>query len=697
MKSIATVARNVIRKQQASITTSLVPGAAGQQPPASSRLSRSSPVLPRPPLAPASRSFTTTPPRSDGAAKAESLYMSTLPLTLAGLQSTLKAAKSRDIDCEVIANLVNEKRRYGSRAEPRTDATPAISNKALVEGITDHEFAEWNRAQGLSDADVTLQMAAAFRSGLAQPSGSALTNAASYIAAPLAGALAGDPFVAAAVGLTSAAVAPFVISYIQPHVVGRCELFRERNGPTVALAKGEINDDLTLLEAAKRVEEKTELFLTAGIAFNHAFLPHKGSDLNDLDPTQLTQLRELAEALLTANTAMQIAHRDALATQGSHERHQVGNATQVMPRTMRPIAAGAIGLLTGVSPEQAAATGQRERTVTNLEAAGIQSGLSVLISFAQHWAAAEDERNKQMFQNKLNLLYADIYTPAGQTKFNLGQPVTADDIDSAKVRKLMQSPAEAIVGRVAAAVQDHKKQIDKDLLSTETSAHTNEAEPSPEGAPTAEQQARTREDLAQASEECRQDLEHLKKGNIEAISENGLARKLLIAGFGSFESELTQAVTHKKANAPGEFQGQVIQRLGQNLHLGIAGSFFASNFGRFTNLMHGGASQTPSGVIFGSTVVAGGGAFLGAVMQFTGISEKFNAKANHGTSSGFTQFWRTAVALPLELLGMHTSTKVVNKDVKIIQLAQLTTYDANAVLEFMSSKDSEAPTTVDKK
>ena len=60
-------------------------------------------------------------------------------------------------------------------------------------------------------------------------------------------------------------------------------------------------------------------------------------------------------------------------------------------------------------------------------------------------------------ENKLNMLYADVFTEDGKAKRNEGKPISTSDLDEAKLRKLVVMPETAVLKRVVDRV---KKQLD---------------------------------------------------------------------------------------------------------------------------------------------------------------------------------------------------------------------------------------------
>ena len=610
--------------------------------------------------------------------------MSLLPTSLAQLQRDFATASKRPVDTEQAASVINEVRRHALAAHGTPGFKAAQSNIALVQGITDDHVERWMYALGVKPADFESMKRAAFVSGLPNPFGGDLSNLLSYVVAPVAGALTGSPFVALGIGAATAAAAPFVNAYFQTGVVTRCDVYRERNGPSVNVDKADLNDKHSLHEAANQVATCTLAFAEACTAFQAASSAQGG-----VPAARREERVALAQDVLSTCEAMCKAQHQALMTQGSHERQQVGNSQQVVPRTLRPLGAGLPAL-----GANAGGAGERVARYSSNAAVGIQSGAAALVMFAHHFAAGADERNKALYKNKLNMLYADVFTEGGKSKVSRGELLTGDDIDPAKFRRLVESPAQAFVGRVVDAIKTRKAAIDDDIkervsplfVDLELGLPRSPAEPAPEPNESLSQL----EDLRSTSTQLKHDLVHLKAGNLEALPRDSAARELITQGLKSFSSPLLDAAVEKKFNTKGEYSAQALQRLGQALHLGVFGSAAASTVGRVASALSGGASNTPTAQLLGVTAGAGVMAYVGASKQYIAVSEKNHRRDNVDTVSMGQQFMNGATGLIRETSGMHAMSKAIGKanseidsarQRQIIQAAQELVADAHAAVD----------------
>lgn len=738
------------------------PGSGGvqgltSQKPVLTRRGKRSPELQSSPAEAQSRiantaSFTPARQRSlppSSATEIAPVNMLVLPASIEDLQSDLQGAKERPVRKDLAAEVINDVRRQALVVQINNPAAAASNSTDLIKGISEQAVSKWIEAQGLAPADFAAMKQASFHAGIINPTGGDLGTVLSYVATPLIGALTGSPSAALAVGVSSAIVNPFINAYFQSGVVTRGDFIRERGGPTVALNKSQINDKETLAGVADKLKAHTKAFSDACTALKTEQAQHEGSD-TPLSAQQHSEIKRLAEEVLSKCKTMCETQEQAIMTQGSHERQRVGNAWQALPRTMRPVGSGLVGLGTG-HPEASPATASQSqrRTMDNvfagsppsaapsglpsgppsalpsgppsampsrppsampsrppsampsrlpsampsgppsampsrppsampssapvtapettsqagrtaqyngLTAAGIQTGVAAAVMIAHHYAAGRDEVNKQLFNNKLNMLHGDVFTPAGKAKADQGKQITAADIDEGKLRKLIVSPAQAFVARVAAEIKDQQESI---RASMEKLA--------PGGEPDLEQgveplpQARQMEldNLRAKLSALDADLEKLNSGQLSELSQDGDARQLIQSSLQPFNSPLLRSALRIKYATDGEFSAQLTQRVGQAFHLGIAGSAVASVVGRISSAVVGGTANASTAQLLGVTAASGLLACLGANYQFAAISAKNYYRENVKTVTQSTQLRMGLQAMPLEITGQRATNEAI--------------------------------------
>lgn len=528
------------------------------------------------------------------------------------LEKAIKAAQNRPVDTDAAASLVNALRRMG----PGAGADRAATNADLMKGVTDEKVKAWYAAQGLTDANVEALRSAAFRSGMPNPTGSFLNNAIQYIASPFTGADQGT-WAGAGLGFAAAALGAPMNAFQQSAVVTLCESIREHGGPVIVPDKKNINDKHYLPELSKTLETAVNEFSGAHDALQNkmrelgfAADTHLPSKLQSLEPAQLQTLREQVEHLVQKEAKLFDTQRDFMMTQGAHDRQWKGNTYQAIPRTLRSPVAGYTGLLSKANLGQ-------------FVSPSAQAAASVVLTAAQHVAAGFDERNKQEYNNKLNLLYGDFFTAQGNEKIKNGQPLEASDIDVKKLRNFVNFPEQSLVKHVSA---ETKRQIDGlEKVLNDTSAPAR---------PTAD----VDKDRS-ALQTLKDDAAKLKGGKLTELTPGGLAESLLVASDKSAVSPQLWADVKAKYTMR-EFSAQTAQRVGQMFHMGVLGSGASSVIGKLSSAIVGGTKNAPLHQAVTVPVASGVMGYIGASNQHTAITVKNNRREAE-TDPGLTsQVWR---------------------------------------------------------
>lgn len=522
------------------------------------------------------------------------------------LEFQIVDALAREVNAEAAAGLVNRLRRMGPAAG--SDGAPrAATNADLMKNITPADEKAWYQAQGLNQADVDALRKSAVLSGMPNPSGTFLNNAMQYIASPYVSYATGSAWASASVGFAAAAIAPPMNAAQQSAVVTLCESIREHGGPVIVPDKKNINDKHFLPELSKDFQTHVgqfsalhdQLAATMGrlgiSSMGHTDATLK-SNLESLPAGDLKDLREQVEQLLNAEKRLHETQRDFMMTQGAHERQWMGNRWQAIPRTVRAPAASLTGLVS-------------KTPVPTVLWPTAQAVTSLVMTASQHVAAGFDERAKQEYNNKLNLMYGDFFTAQGNEKLKSGQPLEAADIDPVKLRGFINTPAQSVVKHVSAELKKEIGALEKALPP----AAAGGAESSADGGDRA------------ALAALKEDAAKLKEGRLSELNPNGLAASLLIASDKSVLSE--QLVRDIKAKyTMREFSAQTAQRTGQAFHLGVFGSAASSVIGKATSAASGGAREAPIAQTVGVAMVSGTMAAIGALNQHTAITVKNNRR-----------------------------------------------------------------------
>jgi hypothetical protein len=539
---------------------------------------------------------------------------------LTRLAEEFSAASERDVDPEQAAALINELRRHGPRANADAGVVPAATNDELMSHITEEHVQAWFHAQGVDAEQAAAMRRAAFLSGLPNPSGTFLTNALQFIASPWLSSGTHKPWNGAALGLATAFSSAPLNALQQTAVVAVGESIRDHGGPVVVPDRKSINDKHFLPDLARQLEQRVQDFsgdheATAQLAQAHGLDLHALHEemtallefgdaqrlptaLAALPPRVLQTLRHRGQRLLASEEQLHLTQRDFLMTQGAHERQWKGNSWQAIPRTLRSPAAGLLSLLGKVG--------------SGVGGPVAQTVVSLVITAGQHLAAGLDERNKQDYNNRLNLMYGDCLTETGHAKFARGELVAAADIDSTKLRGFMHFPAQSYAKQVAKKLETQRAALSEDIARRSAM---------PAAAAEAADLARDREALANLGS----DIARLKSGDLTRLQPGGLGESLLVATDGGVLSEALRPQVVGKYTMR-EFSAQTAQRIGQMFHLGVLGSAVPSVTGKVVSAVMGGVKKSPAGVVVGIAGVSGVMAGIGARSTHTAISVKNNRR-----------------------------------------------------------------------
>ncbi|MFD1837027.1 type III secretion system effector protein [Paracidovorax cattleyae] len=522
-------------------------------------------------------------------------------VALQRMQVSLATQSSREVNPQMAVDLVN-------RLRPLMRQIPTHSD--LMREVSETDVRAWYGAQGLDREDVDALRRSAFLSGLPNPTGSFMNNALQYIVSPWVNYATGDPWAGAGIGFGTAAIAAPMNALQQSAVVTLCESLRERHGPVIVPDKKNINDRHWLPELSKALEHEVVQFsalhdrLRATLA-EHGIQADQGGPpdavlaaLSGLTREARQELHLQVRQWLDSEKKLHRTHGEFLMTQGAHERQWMGNRWQFVPRTLRSPAASLLGLV-------------GKSGAARVLPPTLQVVASLMLTAAQHVAAGFDERAKQEYNNVLNLLYGQFFTASGTDKLARGQPLEADDIDTAKLRGFISMPVQSLVKRVSADVGRQVTTL-RELLADR---------PPAVGQGDTDSRASDRAALAGMEN----DAALLGQGRLSELDPDGLAQSLLLASEKSVISEQLLRDLVAKYTVK-EFSAQTAQRLGQAFHLGVFGSAASSIIGKVTSAASGGTRQAPVAQTVGVSVLSGVMAAIGASNQHTAISVKNNRR-----------------------------------------------------------------------
>ncbi|MEA5199875.1 type III secretion system effector XopN [Xanthomonas fragariae] len=564
---------------------------------------------------------------------------------LTRLKDKLAADNRRQVQPQLAATLINAVRPMNGRVKLLDGTTVeerAATHADLLSRVRETDAMDWYKAQGLSEGEVSKLRRTALLSGMPNPTGSFLNNAMQYIVSPWINYATRQPWAGAGFGVATAAIAAPMNAAQQSAVVSLCESIREHGGHVIVPDKNQINDKHWLPDLAKALEIHVAEF--GGCCDQFRELKNVADSTHSTTATG--NLMAAAHKLLEAEARLHQGQHDFVMTQGAHDRQWMGNRWQAVPRILRSPLAGTLGLLSK--------TGAMRALSPTAQTVG-----ALLMTAAQHVAAGFDEQAKQDYNNKLNLLYADVLTETGKSKFARGEPVAADDIDQSRLRKLIQSPTQALVKRVTNALASMEKALKAEVA----------ASPSPQGAADADDldlESGHGAGPAKALKLLSQDLQALREGKLDELDPDGVAAEVLLNAEKSVVSDQLISDIAKKYTLR-EFSAQTAQRIGQMFHLGLLGSAASSVIGKASSAAHGGARKVPTKQTLAISALSGAMAAVGALNQHTAITVKNNRREGDTDIGLKQQVLRGVMGGASEALSQRRATKASLKISELLQ------------------------------
>ncbi|CAD7712785.1 hypothetical protein LMG31886_02720 [Xanthomonas hydrangeae] len=586
--------------------------------------------------------------------------------SLVRLKEQLAADKQRPVEPQLAAELVNK-----MRPMKLPDATGpqerAATHADLLGRIRETDAMAWYRAQGLSENEVSNLRRTALLSGMPNPTGSFLNNAMQYIVSPWINYATRQPWAGAGFGFATAAIAAPMNAAQQSAVVSLCESIREHGGHVIVPDKDQINDKHWLPDLAQALESHIETFSECCDKFR---VLKQAADQNPAAaPT--AELSAAARQLLQAEARLHQAQHDFVMTQGAHQRQWMGNRWQAVPRILRSPLASSLGLLSK--------TGAMRALSPTAQTVG-----ALLMTAAQHVAAGFDEQAKQDYNNKLNLLYADVLTDTGKSKLARGEPVAAEEIDQGKLRKLIQSPTQALVKRVTNGLTAMEKALKAELAASSSTQATT-------GDDDLDLEAGHGAGPAKALKLLSQDLQALREGRLDELDPGGVAATLLLGAEKSVVSDQLIGDIVKKYTSR-EFSAQTAQRIGQMFHLGVLGSAASSVIGKASSAAQGGTRNVPIPQTLAISALSGGMAAVGALNQHTAITVKNNRREGETDIGLKQQVLRGVMGGANEALSQRRATKASRAINALVQNSDVEEFLSQAKALTQQSEASSSAT-----
>ncbi len=519
--------------------------------------------------------------------------------SLVRLKEQLAADNLRPVEPELAAELIN-KTRPMKLADATGPQERAATHADLLGRIRETDAMAWYRAQGLSENEIANLRRSALLSGMPNPTGSFLNNAMQYIVSPWINYATHQPWAGAGFGFATAAIAAPMNAAQQSAVVSLCESIREHGGHVIVPDKKQINDKHWLPALAKALESHIAEF--SGCCDRFRALKDAADQNPAAQPT--ADFIAAAHQVLQAETRLHQAQHDFVMTQGAHERQWMGNRWQAVPRILRSPLSGTLGLLSK--------TGAMRALSPTAQTVG-----ALLMSAVQHVAAGFDEQAKQDYNNKLNLLYADVLTDTGKAKLARGEPVAAEEIDQGKLRKLIQSPTQALVKRITSGLVAMEKELKAQVAAPRPAGDDRRRRPGSGSGP--------RRRPGKGAEIAEPGSESLARGQAGRTRSgrrrsNAAARLREVCGLGPTDRRYHQEVHFARVlgtDRPTHWPDVSSRRTGQR---GVLGDRQGQLRGA------GGTRNVPIPQALAISALSGGMAAVGALNQHTAITVKNNRR-----------------------------------------------------------------------
>lgn len=526
----------------------------------------------------------------------------TLPRDLAGLQDRLNGQKSKHLDLNLLAGVLNEVRpdllhRAGHGTLP--------GNHELVNRITKDQIGRFRAALARAPEEVKQRESVAYWAGLFIPSSSSTFNMVNYLVVPFATQHIENPWIAASLSLGLVGLQPFITAPLQSLVIGTIDYYRGFGSPELKLDKASINSAASQSAIKGEIESGIESAQASERAVVALFKRHDVVGDDDLiDPARLSA-RLSGQSLSPADKKELIdackAHLDALmalcasasqmnALDGSHARQIESTLMQIAPRALRSGSGIVAPFIREPGPQAPPSKFDNlvGRKLSPLHVTGVSAGIAMVAIVLQHLAAARDEVNGLRLEEKLNMLHADVFNEGGREAAYRRGAITPDDLSMEKCRGLSVSAEATMVLRVADRLEADLPKLRREL----------ERQQSAPVSPGALEEGAAYGDPALRSkiEAYERDVNNLRDLTVTNDLHEDTQALLKSALNGSLSFAWGEA--YAKLTKPLELTSQISQRLGQTFTLGVLGSASATAGGRLASAALGGTSHISLAVQF---------------------------------------------------------------------------------------------------
>ncbi|VVE25363.1 hypothetical protein [Pandoraea anhela] len=489
-----------------------------------------------------------------------------LPKDWEGFRSQITAARTRFIDTAEIATIINEVRHTGAHAI--REGKLATSAEALLAQVDKHYLDRWRLALGMAPEDLGAQQRAQRSANHLLLIARLAPSALQYGVVPTVGLVTHDPMKTLYASVVLSIANLVINAVMQPITTGTSEFIQARGGPSVKLDEKSVNfkhrmpieSDKTRA-AAKALEDAKQALRTCvdtllgqDVALD---APDMHARLAALAPHDRERALGAFRRVAEAGQAAQTQARTLMMTVSTLLRQRVANQSQGALKISRPPFAAVASLL-GHGAHRANLLNSREVLLVSV---GIVLA-SLLVQFLL--LAPKDQQRKVDAKHRLNALFADVVKPASRARMAAGEVLGPQDMDEEKLRKLVVSPAEAMLER---AIKETEKALNR-------------------------YPPQRREAIAKMIEEWKADrvgwLARSGDGaGVAEISERALDVANRATGGGLWRAAITTKFNRR------EMTDEMVRSFCKSYQLGLFGAAGAQLVPRLVNGLSGGAANVP--------------------------------------------------------------------------------------------------------
>lgn len=534
-----------------------------------------------------------------------------VPATMAKLQTTLGEWKTEDVDLDRLARVLQDVR-YFPLHEGQGGTVPSI--RELVARIAPEQREEFYRAFPVLKDGVKGREAAAEWKGRRVPTSATVFNMFNYLGIPAMTEHIENPWHTAFIGLGVASAQPVVVASIQPLVIGSLDYLVRLEQPEVKLDKSTINFNATqgeikaqILTSAKDALESEQgvatLFKRYGFVDGNDQIDSSKVSMDRLTPEVRNQLIEACQTHMknTMTLCMSVSRMHTL--DGAHHSDLVSTFRQIAPRGARNLGSALAAFLREPGPDTpySKVGALVPHKLSPWAITGLSMGIASGALVWQHVEAGKDEINRLIYDDKMDMLHADLFTEGRKEAVARTGTITASDLSMKKCKEQVIPAAVTIVQRTGDRMEADLKELRSQLDAQQSTPAPLPAqeEGRANGDPDLQQKIAVYErDLAKLRDLTDPMIDH-DPAVLEGLHED---TKALLHAAATGEFAMAQGVA--KLTKPLELTSQISLRLAQALMMfGLLGGIDAVAGGRVATAALGGNQKISADVQLGLSIL----------------------------------------------------------------------------------------------